>query len=187
MRAVINCDHQGVKEHIREAGNEYVGWLSYTDTTGKGYILSNCTALMIAAARGDAECTKHLLCEMGVYLNSKCTSLTYAILGGHHECVRLLLLESDISGCTMLMRCCFFNNHKEIPNYLTEAKAAIGPGRTALMIAAQLGNKESVEALVDYEGGLQDKDGITALYLASSNNQLDCIKLLLEKRKADQD
>lgn len=183
MRAVINCDHQGVKEHIREAGNEYVGWLSYTDTTGKGYILSNCTALMIAAARGDAECTKHLLCEMGVYLNSKCTSLTYAILGGHHECVRLLLLESDISGCTMLMRCCFFNNHKEIPNYLTEAKAAIGPGRTALMIAAQLGNKESVEALVDYEGGLQDKDGITALYLASSNNQLDCIKLLLEKEK----
>ncbi|ESU41264.1 Serine/threonine-protein kinase NEK, partial [Giardia duodenalis] len=183
MQAVINGDQQGVKEHMREVDNEYTGWLSYTDASGRGYILSNCTALMIAAAKGDVDCTKYLLCEMGVHLSSKYTALTYAILGGHYECVRLLLLESDISGCTMLMRCGFLNTSEEIPNHLDEAKATIGPGRTALMIAAQLGNKESVKILVDHESGLQDKDGITALYLASSNNQLDCIKILLEREK----
>ena len=56
-------------------------------------------------------------------------------------------------------------------------------GRTALMIAAAAGHKESVELLAPLEIGLTDDDWHTALMYACENGHPDCALLLKDEEQ----
>ena len=51
------------------------------------------------------------------------------------------------------------------------------------MYAARRNRKDSVRLLLDKEGGMQDKDGWTALMVAARWNNLECARLLAEREK----
>ena len=56
-------------------------------------------------------------------------------------------------------------------------------GRTALMIAAQEGNLETLRALIEYEKGLKDNNGCTAFVHAARVGHRDVAKLLMAYKK----
>lgn len=59
-----------------------------------------------------------------------------------------------------------------------EGKRQDKEGRTALMLAVEMGYAEGVKLLADKESGVQDKNGITALMRAASKGDVDSVELL---------
>lgn len=57
-------------------------------------------------------------------------------------------------------------------------------GTTALMLASQMGNKNAVSVLREYESGVERADGATALDLAIKAERTEIIRLLLPFEKA---
>ncbi|TNJ26586.1 Ankyrin repeat protein 2 [Giardia muris] len=120
------------------------------------------TALIIAAQKGNAEAIYLLLDkEGGMQDNAGWTALLHAVHNGKLECARLLICEAGI------------RSSGEAEGYPS--------GITALMVAAANGYVDTVTELCQYEHGLEDYSGNTALWYAQKSSHVDVVKKLKEK------
>lgn len=114
------------------------------------------SALYIAANNGHLDCVKALIQYLNVFKNSNDTGLSGAASNGHVDIVEFL-----------------------IPY---EAKMRAGEdGTTALMYAAQNNQLECVRMLKNYELGLVNNSGYTALSMAAMNGSSELVSLLIEE------
>jgi ankyrin repeat protein len=151
-------------------------------------------ALLLAAERGDLPTLTRLIEDDAAAVDVKdaCfwTPLMKAALNGHTEAVeRLILAGADVNqrdkgGYSSLMLAAS-NNHPEIIELLIKAGADINQveqtkGWTALIWAAKLGHKESVERLMTYpvKREIADFSGKRALDWAQENQFLEIVSLL---------
>ena len=127
------------------ANGAYAKLLNSADEFGK-------TALMCAAAAGDAACLKLLLLEADVDLHAQDfagrDALMLAVSGGHYDCITALLAAG------------------------ANANTRRHDGDTALHVAVRLGAESCVEALLQLgfmgaDAGALDGGGKTALVLAN--------------------
>lgn len=157
------------------------------------FILSNATALHIAAIRGNKEIVQLLIGqEAGMVDYRKRTALMLAAYFGHLPIVRLLLNKEktlqDSSGRTALFYAVESNKIRIVQELLqheatlvTTADYMAGPGFTALMDAARLGNVAAIKLLIAKEGGMtQPKEAgkhsnWSALVWASSHGQREAV------------
>ena len=132
------------------------------------------TALMAAATHGHTECVAALVAASSIYLDTRSgmpahdcrgtTALQLAAEKGHGACVAVLLG----AGCNV--------------NQTDRA------GDTALMCAAQAGQRDVVRALLA-AGGIRvnhtGSSGWTALLCAASGNHVPCVRTLLATKGID--
>jgi hypothetical protein len=152
-----------------------------------------CTALILAAERGHAECVR-LLVEAGANKdatdNFGLTALIRAAEKGRTDCVRLLLEggagkeANDNNGFTALMWAARLGN-SDCVRLLLEGgarKDAKNNGRwTSLMLAAERGKTDCVRLLVEAgaDKDAEDRFGYTALIHAANYGHWDSARLLL--------
>ncbi|MGM0588370.1 MAG: ankyrin repeat domain-containing protein [Bacteroidota bacterium] len=140
------------------------------------------TPLLVAAEAGHAELVD-LLLENGAYVDTRgarfrFTPLIYASFNGHFEVVKVLVNNgADVNatnkdGGTSLMNASF-NGHVDIVRYLIAQGANLNAqlnenGYSALMFAAEKGNTETVQVLIDAgcDPQLEDDKGRTAADIA---------------------
>ena len=163
--------------------------------------------LLLAAVHGDADAIRKRASVMGAGANldatvvHNVTPLMIAAHGGHIECVEALLqLNADVnlqsrSGATALMFAA--DSAQKVVEHLLLADAKIDLqlwefdkksdgqkklGKTALMLACEVGNTLAVSSLLKYGASvnLATDDKRTALMLASMFGNLEEVKLLLE-------
>lgn len=169
----------------------------YLGYTGHGK-LDGTTALMLAAELGFTEAVKMLKDkENGFVRDDGTTALKIAKDAGHNDIVALLSQKSyDEVSAIPTNADVQLELHEAVRNFQTEEirRLAISSatlrdhkGRTALMVAASIGNSAAVEILLQLEGRLQDAHGTTALMLAAEQGHLDCVRLLSQKEKAIHD
>ena len=151
--------------------------------------LDGTTALMLAAELGFTEAVKVLKNRESRFVRDDGkTALKIAKDAGYNEIVALLSQKSDDihDSFTEIGDTCL-DLHEAVRNFqidetrrlaISLAKTRDHKGRTALMVAASIGNSAAVETLVQLEGGLQDVHGTTALMLAAEQGHLDCVRLL---------
>lgn len=165
----------------------------YIDYAGQGK-LDGTTALMLAAELGFTEAVKALKSkENGFVRDDGTTALKIAKDAGHDEIVAILSKKpnDDISG-TPDDTDARLDLHEAVRNFQVEetrrlaislAKMRDHKGRTALMLAASIGNSDAVEILLQLESKIQDARGTTALMLAAEQGHLDCVRLLSPHEK----
>ncbi|KAE8302893.1 Ankyrin repeat protein 1 [Giardia duodenalis] len=171
----------------KEAGYTVVSHISTP------FILSNATALHIAAIRGNTEIVQILVeQEAGMVDYRKRSALMLAAYFGHLSVVQLLLGREkalqDSSGRTALFYAIESNKVRIVQELLpheatlvTTADYMAGPGFTALMDAARLGNIAAIKLLMAKEGGMTQPQEAgthsnwTALVWASSHGQREAV------------
>lgn len=166
----------------------------YLDYAGQAK-LDGTTALMLAVELGFTEAVKTLRNKESRFVRDDgVTALKLAKDTGHSEIIALLSQKpneetSDSSPKIEDMR---LDLHEAARNFQIDelqrlaiplAKTRDHKGRTALMVAASVGNSAAVETLLQLEGGLQDARGTTALMLAAEQGHLDCVRLLSPHEK----
>ncbi|TNJ27654.1 Ankyrin repeat protein 2 [Giardia muris] len=126
------------------------------------------TALMEAAINGHANCIPLLEKEIGMQNKGGWTALMYAVTGGNADCVRLLLSEAG-------------KKTKEWKITLDGKIFILPPGMTALMMATYQNRSEIVELLLPFELGIKDRNGNTALMWTVIQGHASYIPLLKEE------
>lgn len=148
------------------------------------------TALMIAAARGNAAAVARILpFEEGNRNPVGWTALMFSAALGHLECAKLLICEAGLycsDGMTALLEAAQ-HGHSDIVALLLEKEGDLvtsdtfqfGEGFTALMMAAKVGHRRSTELLIPTQAGRTQPDGWTALMWAAYDGRVECLKLLI--------
>ncbi|ESU41115.1 Ankyrin repeat protein [Giardia duodenalis] len=136
------------------------------------------TALMRAAARGDAEMVKLLApLQKGAKDKDGNTALVHA-LKNRHENVAMLLYRYEALSWTPLMRAAAAGDIETAKQHLSDRDKKNSDGETALMIAAKAGQENIVELLdpTDYRG-------VTALMRAAEKGNVETVKALVPLQK----
>ncbi|TNJ30137.1 Ankyrin repeat protein 2 [Giardia muris] len=152
---------------------------------GEGYLLlkEKKTVIQQLIAENKMSIAKDALTAIGP------TPLAAAIDLKEDACVRSLLLqEKRITekqfanmGITNLMLAQMVREPKAIHYFSTEAGRVDRNGSTALMRAVHENDRDGVQCLLQYEGGLTGSRGLTALMVAAMSGSEQLIPLLLEK------
>jgi len=139
-----------------------------------------------------------LLIKKGANVNAKdpidkSAPLLLAVDAGNIEIVKLLLEKgADINakdnyGTTALL-CALIQQHTDITGLLMEKRADVNAqhratGLTALLIAAEDGDKQFVSTLLDRgaDVNMEDRNGYNALVRAAGEGHTDIVKLLIKK------
>ncbi|EFO60952.1 Protein 21.1 [Giardia lamblia P15] len=166
----------------------------YLDYAGQAK-LDGTTALMLAVEVGFTEAVRVLRNKEGRFVRDDgVTALKLAKDTGHNEIIALLSQkpDDDTSDNSTTIKDMRLDLHEAARNFQIDelqrlaiplAKTRDHKGRTALMIAASIGNYAAVETLLQLESGLQDACGTTALMLAAEQGHLDCVRLLSPHEK----
>ena len=152
---------------------------------------SSWTSLMCAAFIGDVELARSHLSDKDEKNSKGETALILAARAGHADVVELLD-PTDWNRVTALMRAADRNDTEAVKALipLQKGRKMIGDVTinewqisrgTALMMAATRGYVEVVRLLMEHEGSLKGKNGMTALMGAAWRGHAECDKLLLEK------
>jgi ankyrin repeat protein len=153
------------------------------------FTLKNTTALMRAAASGNARLVSALIpFEAGIVTTnwSISSALASAAHAGHVDCVSLLMSSEaglrNRNGWTALMSAAW-SGHADCVSLLvpTEAGLKREGGWTALAVAVMFGHADCVSLLVQTEAGTTANDGRTALMLAAGHGFTDCVTLLISE------
>ncbi|ESU39485.1 Ankyrin repeat protein [Giardia duodenalis] len=129
------------------------------------------TALMRAAARGDAEMVELLI---PIQKEMKDTDGNTAFIHGlTNKCTNtaLLLLESEAPSWTPLMCAAFTGDIETVRRHLSDKHKKNSDGETALIIAARVGHADVVELLDP-----TTDQGVTALMRAADRGDVDTVK-----------
>ncbi|XP_065826102.1 death-associated protein kinase 1-like isoform X2 [Oscarella lobularis] len=154
------------------------------------------TALHVASFYGKSAVTEYLIDHCGVNVNDQdndgWTSLMLACPKGHFYTVRLLVSKQcDINirtkdGWTAL-HVASFSGQTAVTEYLIDhcgvnVNDQNNDGRTSLMFACQKGHLDTVQLLVSKQCdiNIRDKNGLTALHVASFNGQTAVTKYLID-------
>lgn len=87
----------------------------------------------------------------------------------------------DENGNTLLMRAVMTFNYKKMLDYSSILCRNVNrEGKTALMIAAEIGNESAAAILRKYEAKIQDPAGMTALMFAVNKGNLKLVQTLLK-------
>ncbi|ESU40071.1 CH-TOG protein [Giardia duodenalis] len=136
------------------------------------------TALMRAAARGDAEMVELLApLQKGAKNKEENTAFVHA-LKNRHEDVAMLLYRYEALSWTPLMCAAAAGDIKAAKKYFSEKDRKNDDGDTAFMIAAKAG-QESIVELFDPT----DRNGVTALMRAVDRKDIRTIELLISLQK----
>lgn len=150
------------------------------------------TALMFAAEAGQQDAVRMLLHQESTLRDCEGrTALYHAASNGHISCVKLLAnLEARAqrheTKWTALMVAAH-NDHEKCVSELINYEAGMRDANscTALMLAAQRGNVNSVKALLSAEGrktttsAYYRGEGCTALMMAAFYGHKECVEVLL--------
>ncbi|XP_067668166.1 ankyrin-1-like [Haliotis asinina] len=157
--------------------------------------------LQLACWGGNVEMVEYILLHNAVGISctgqSRRTPLTAAAYKGHGQILDLLkskgadLNAADDVGDSVLHRACL-GGHEDIVSCVlkmddVDINSRGQCGRSPLMVAARIGDKEIFDLLV--EGGadakLVDDDGNTILHLASKGGNVDIVKYVLSLEIVD--
>ncbi|EFO61168.1 NEK, Kinase [Giardia lamblia P15] len=131
------------------------------------------TALMRAAARGDAKMTELLApVQKGMKDKNGDTAFMHALKNKHTDTAMVLGRHED-SSWTPLMHAAADGDVGTVKKHLSDKDTRNSEGDTALIIAARAGHKDIVELLDP-----TDKDGVTALMRAADRNDLATARAL---------
>ncbi|TNJ28598.1 Ankyrin repeat protein 2 [Giardia muris] len=146
--------------------------------------------LFYSAGRGDLAGVKKHIKQAGGRGDDGMTALMNASNGGYTDCVRALVpheaglavAEGPYRGWTALM----YAARGGYPNIVDllcdkEAKKTNAQGRSALMLAIQSRSFSVVPRLAALELGLQDRNGMTALMLATWRGAISAVEQLLSE------
>lgn len=146
------------------------------------------TQLHKAAKQGNLEETINLLnnrCDVNALDEHGYTPLHLAVYYAHTEVVDYLIERNDVNinaqaNCSIPLPWSVSSILHKIPQDNTEIK----DGATALHIAAEKGDTEIAELLLDREANVnaEAKDGDTPLHLAVYQNHKGVVELLLENK-----
>lgn len=157
------------------------------------------TALMYAAAMGNAEIVKLLIEHRGEeclrkvgFTHEVRTALMYAIELGKTDCIKLLIdketgiQDSWKTSALMIATTC---GNEEAVNMLKDREAGMQDwdDKTALMHAIELGKTDYIKLLIDKEAGIQDITGRTALMKGIIHGHAEHVHPLIEKEAGKQD
>ncbi|ESU41172.1 Ankyrin repeat protein [Giardia duodenalis] len=136
------------------------------------------TALMRAAARGDAEMVELLVPLQKEMKNKDRNTAFVHALNNSHVDAALLLREYEAPSWTPLMCAASIGDVELAKKHLSDKDKKNSDGETALMIAAWMEHEDIVELLDP-----TDKDGNTALMRAIVDNNTELIELLAPLQK----
>uniref|UniRef100_A0A2I3S1L8 Retinoic acid induced 14 n=1 Tax=Pan troglodytes TaxID=9598 RepID=A0A2I3S1L8_PANTR len=187
LQAVENGDVEKVASLLGKKGAS----ATKHDSEGK-------TAFHLAAAKGHVECLRVMVTH-GVDVTAQDTTghsaLHLAAKNSHHECIRKLLQSKcpaesvDSSGKTALH---YVKSKSEfICHFLLDHGADVNSrnksGRTALMLACEIGSSNAVEALIKKGADLNlvDSLGYNALHYSKLSENAGIQSLLLSKISQD--
>ena len=123
--------------------------------------------------------------------NKKKTPRDLAMENGNQEAQEILKqYELDLE----LQTCSIRNDHIKIKKLLQEKanpyfKNKWSEERNAFHLATMKGNVQSMDTLIEHgiDVNIVDKNGYSALHLATSRNEVNAVKLILNTKKADLD
>jgi len=159
------------------------------------------TALLLACKNGKGEAVELILhrgASTSITDKNGVTALMWACKNGHMPCVASLLARGagintfDNFDWTAVHYAAK-SGHREIVDLLAKSGAALQirekleEGKTPLMLAAQYGRRDTVNALVEHGSDVNartTKDDLTALMLAAKEGHKGTVKALLD-RNAD--
>uniref|UniRef100_A0A2R9C208 Retinoic acid induced 14 n=1 Tax=Pan paniscus TaxID=9597 RepID=A0A2R9C208_PANPA len=194
LQAVENGDAEKVASLLGKKGAS----ATKHDSEGK-------TAFHLAAAKGHVECLRVMVTH-GVDVTAQDTTghsaLHLAAKNSHHECIRKLLQSKcpaesvDSSGKTALHYAGNFHSPVKsksefICHFLLDHGADVNSrnksGRTALMLACEIGSSNAVEALIKKGADLNlvDSLGYNALHYSKLSENAGIQSLLLSKISQD--
>lgn len=154
-------------------------------------------ALHVASKMGLVDVVRFLrpVCQLNLQDEEGYTALHHAARGGHEDVVAMLLdsasTKVDIPSKTQItpLWLAAAYGHCDLVRALTEKQANLEveeseTGRTPLLVAASNGHRAVVDFLVHNGANLEAKDagGWTPLSWAITNEHLDTVELLLERR-----
>ena len=182
IKTIVNYARSGNLQKVRE---ELLAGADVNLGEGEG------TALSFACTIGDFGIAK-LLIENGANVNAldidRCTPISWAGNGGHIDIVKLLLEHgAEVNagskhGLTPLIHAAVRGETEIVALYLENgAKSKHSSGTTALIHACSFGFLDTAKLLLPYSDiNHQNKDGLTALMMASENNHIELTELLLQ-------
>ncbi|ETO26423.1 hypothetical protein RFI_10714 [Reticulomyxa filosa] len=167
------------------------------------------TALFVACREGHTECVRELLSNIQIHVNESKTNgrspLFIAAFFGHLNIVDILLKhsekmnerriehgiinvdQSDSKGFTPLFVAAQ-NGHTEIVKFLYHNILCMGRGHTPLWISGLRGHVDVVRVLLAHPNidiDYKDLSGVTALWAACQNNNVNVVELLLHPRDVE--
>lgn len=150
------------------------------------------TALMLAIVTGNREIIQILMeLEAGHILPDGDCALQRCLIAGHVDLANVLAEEEGLDVTELLAT---NNGPPEILNAAAERDivkvwclipyqrgSSDATGRTAMMLAAEIGSPSIVKILMPYEARMRNQAGRTALMLASTRNQAECVGVLVKR------
>lgn len=153
------------------------------------------TALMYAAGN-DNPGILHLLLSAGANINAKakdgCTALFYASMLNQIGNIDILMKaganieerENEFQGTPLFFARGLLNSITSLLDWGADINARDKDGNTVLMLAAKVGDTETVKVLLQRGAAItiSNFDGFTALTVAKKNHQKEIVKMILEAK-----
>ncbi|TNJ30444.1 Ankyrin repeat protein 1 [Giardia muris] len=150
------------------------------------------TALMLAIVTGNREIIQILMeLEAGHILPDGDCALQRCLIAGYVDLANILAEEEGLDVAELLATT---DGPPEILNAAAERDIVKvwslipyqrgsndATGRTAMMLAAEIGSPSIVRILMPYEARMRNQTGRTALMLASTRNQAECVGVLVKR------